>query len=121
MASQLLLDQQLFARCIAKLLHFTYTTDWNKQLGFKSVELRLDDFNRPDKKGHMVGSRHFERCAGDILLDVNGKYIEESHHPVYVAMGKFWESLDTRCRWGGRFRKVDGNHFSIASIDNLRA
>jgi len=69
----------------------------------------------------MIGSRHYERCAGDILLDVNGVYIEDSFHPVYIVMGKFWESLHIRARWGGRFRKVDGNHFSIGSIDGKRA
>lgn len=119
--SQLIKDQRLFADCIAQLLWFVRTTDWNKKMGFKRVELRLDDFNRPDKRGHMVNSRHYERCAGDILLDVEGKYIEDSFHPVYLEMGKFWEKLHPRCRWGGRFRKVDGNHFSIASPDLLRA
>jgi hypothetical protein len=119
--SQLKKDQQLFAKCISELLHFVYTSDWNKKMGFKSVELRLDDFNRPDKRGHMINSRHYERCAGDILLDVDGKYIEDSFHPVYLQMAKFWEGLHPRCRWGGRFRKADGNHFSIASPDLLRA
>ena len=126
--SQLILDQQLFMRCMAKLLNFVYTTDW-KKLGYEDIQLRAGDFHRPDGKGHMKESRHYDRCAADILLDVDGVmdkqidniWIVDSRHPVYVKMGVFWESLNPRCRWGGRFRKVDGNHFSIGSIDGLRA
>jgi len=126
--SQTIQDQQLFMRCISQLLHFVYSTDWSK-LGYEDVQLRTGDFHRPDKKGHMVGSRHYDRCAADILLDVDGVmderidgvWITNSFHPIYIRMGQFWEKLDPRARWGGRFRRVDGNHFSIASIDGLRA
>lgn len=114
--SDLKKDQWLFAECISKLLAFTYLTYHGQD-----VKLRLDDFNRPDKKGHMTNSRHYERCAGDILLDVNGEYVTDSHHPIYIVMGTYWETLHPRARWGGKFRSVDGNHFSIASPDLKRA
>lgn len=119
-ASQLKQDQWAFAEGIGKLLTFVRINNW-AVLGYQQIKVRLGDFNRPDKHGHMNNSRHYEMCAGDIILDVNGEYITDSHHPVYVEMGRFWESLDKRFRWGGRFREVDGNHFSIASPDGKRA
>lgn len=115
--SQLKRDQWLFAWGMAELLHFITTNNWKPDI----VQVRLADFYRPDKKGHMVNSRHYEMCAGDVILDVNGEYVEDSFHPVYVKMGEFWEHLGPRFRWGGRFRPADGNHFSVASPDGLRA
>src|SRR6266850_5889532 len=99
-------EQQLFMRCMEQLLHFVYSMDWTSE-GYTSVELRAGDFWRPDRKGHMPNSQHYDRCAGDLILDVDGVYIQDSFHPVYLRMGTFWEAMDPKCRWGGRFRPPD--------------
>lgn len=67
---------------------------------------------------HRYGSRHHDGCAQDILVYVNGRYIESGDHPVYQDMGHYWETLHDRCAWGGRFR--DANHFSLASEDGRK-
>jgi hypothetical protein len=58
---------------------------------------------------HMANSLHFDGLAVDIDLTKDGVYLAqtEDHKPF----GEFWESLDTLCSWGGRFK--DGNHYSI--------
>lgn len=60
--------------------------------------------------GHMKKSLHYDRLAIDFNLFKGGKYLEstEDHRPL----GEFWESLGGS--WGGRFKKPDGNHYSLA-------
>lgn len=112
--TKLKLEQWLFMRCMNQLLNYAYGTNWALlDPTYKQVEFRAGDFNRPDRKGHMSESQHYDRCAADVILDVNGEYIEDSHHPIYVKLGTFWKALDKRCRWGGDFRRPDGNHFSV--------
>ena len=57
-------------------------------------------------RGHIEGSKHYDRLAIDLNLFYDGEYLTttEAHQPL----GEFWESLGGT--WGGRFR--DGNHYS---------
>ena len=57
-------------------------------------------------------SLHTQRLAVDFNLFIGGKYITRSEH--YLLLGEFWEGLNPLCRWGGRFKRPDGNHFSLA-------
>ena len=61
------------------------------------------------KRSNALGwsSPHVERRAGDLLLDVDGKYQMKTE--AYAALGEYWESLHPNNVWGGRFK--DGNHF----------
>ena len=54
-------------------------------------------------------SCHKSRLALDLNLFKDGEYLTETSQ--YLEAGQLWESLDPRCRWGGRFD--DGNHFSF--------
>jgi hypothetical protein len=56
-------------------------------------------------------SLHTVRLAIDVNLFIDGKYRPDSE--AYEPLGIFWESLHPDCRWGGRFRRPDGNHFSL--------
>lgn len=52
-------------------------------------------------------SNHKRRLAVDVNLFKDGKFLRTSEdHRIF---GEFWESLDPKCRWGGRFN--DGNHY----------
>lgn len=64
-------------------------------------------------------SLHIERLAIDLnffregVLITDGSKLEE--------LGRWWESLGPKYRWGGRFQHLpDGNHFSITP-DGVRA
>jgi len=57
-----------------------------------------------------MASNHLKRCAIDLNFFINGKIIwdKETLSPV----GKYWESLNPKNRWGGNFRSlVDCPHF----------
>ena len=63
---------------------------------------------------HMRLSLHYSRMASDfVLYDVeSGKPVNNGSDRRWLRLGKYWESLDPLCRWGGRFR--DSNHFSLS-------
>lgn len=63
-------------------------------------------------------SLHIERLAIDLNLFKNGRFLTstEDHRPL----GEWWEKLGPDYRWGGRFSRPDGNHYSV-SPDGKRA
>ena len=63
---------------------------------------------------HMLLSLHYDRMASDfVLYDIaTGKPVNDGEDARWVKLGEFWESLNSLCRWGGRFH--DANHFSLS-------
>lgn len=57
----------------------------------------------------IANSLHTQRLAIDFNLFLNGEY--QSDSAAYKPLGEYWESLGGT--WGGRFKKPDGNHFSL--------
>lgn len=60
---------------------------------------------------HMKDSNHEIGLAQDLLLYINTKYIETTEGHLFS--GLVWEKRHPLCRWGGRFKKADGNHYSF--------
>lgn len=54
-------------------------------------------------------SFHGKRLAIDLLLFRDGVYLTKSED--YRPLGLYWESRGGT--WGGRFKRPDGNHFSL--------
>lgn len=101
-----LLDKRLrFTRHLTTLL-----ARFNQMPGI-DVALGRDFDESNEKLRHMRGSLHYLGLANDLALYVNGKY--QTTTEAYAEMGAFWLSLDIDNRWGGTFKKADGNHFSI--------
>ena len=95
--------QSLFARLMQQLLTFIHANGW---------EVTFGDFNRPDRKGHMPNSIHYIRLAADLNLFVKGNW-KSSDCPEWRMIGAYWKGLHPLCAWGGDFRSVDLNHFSL--------
>jgi len=90
-----------------KQSRFAYLTTLLIQYAFaKGYEITLGDAYA--KSGHSINSYHYRRCAIDLNLFKDGKYLDGTEDHTFL--GEFWESLDHLCAWGGRFK--DGNHYS---------
>ena len=56
-------------------------------------------------------SNHCRKLAWDMNLFKDGKFLTltEDHR----ELGEYWKSLHPLCRWGGDFKRRDGNHYSL--------
>lgn len=125
--------QVLFLQCLSQLVRFAGEQGYELTMGEGKVytprkgemtkDLVCPNCSRTfthtfkgffDDKVHMKGSLHYSGLAMDLNLFVNGQYVSDGTHEAWPVLGAFWESLDPECRWGGRFKSVDSNHFSVA-------
>jgi len=116
-------DQALF------LLDFCKLVQEATRLGFlvtggeihRTLEQQKIYFNTGRSK--TMNSRHLDKMAGDLNFIHNGVYVPSLPGAQVLALlepvGKYWESLSPKNRWGGNFdmdwtRKdpfVDAPHF----------
>jgi len=85
-----------FTKYVAKLILYMIAQGYEPRLG-------------KDGLPHKKNSLHYEGLAVDIDLIKDGQYLDATSD--HEEFGKYWESLDKDCCWGGRFN--DGNHYSI--------
>ena len=115
--------QALFGRLIAMLILWVFEEGrrlgqvWEITLADGAVDhhrryWRLNERIEAEDAQHMRGSLHYSRLAQDLNLFIDGEWIRTAH-PAWGAIGGHWEAMDPLCRWGGRFRSVDLNHFSL--------
>ncbi|MBP1037845.1 M15 family metallopeptidase [Serratia fonticola] len=100
--------QQLFTQLIAQLI--TYAGDHGMRLTFGEAYRTPEQAALNAKTGAGISnSLHTKRLAVDFNLFIDGVYQTDS--AKYEPLGVYWESLGGS--WGGRFKRPDGNHFSL--------
>ena len=102
--------QRLFTRLVGKLIEFAYANGYELTFGDAYRSPEQARLNAQSGSG-IVNSLHCERLAIDFNLFKDGVYLTDS--AAYKPLGEYWEFLGADCRWGGRFKRPDGNHFSI--------
>src|SRR5271157_5614640 len=93
--------QFIFAKNIALLLQFIFASGYFCSVGeaFRTKEQAIWD--QSNHTG-IVASLHCERLAMDLnLFNRDGKYLDDKKD--YEVIGKYWENLNPRNRWGGRW------------------
>ena len=105
--------QSAFALLVARLIFFAQQRGY--QVTFGDAFRSLPERKRLAALGRgILKSQHGKRLAVDLNLFWAGKYLTstEDHRPL----GEWWEAQSTpmvTCRWGGRFRRKDGNHYEV--------
>jgi hypothetical protein len=107
--------QVLFVSCLAKLFIYAENRGFELTLGEGRIltPRKIRTGAVAEDGVHMPGSLHYVGLAQDLNLFINGEYIRDSDNPAYVELGRFWQSLNPNCAWGGTFKPADGNHFSV--------
>jgi hypothetical protein len=108
--------QSEFVRLVAQLIEHAYAN--GMELTFGECWRTPEQAKLNAKTGAGISnSLHIERLAIDLNLFVGGVFISSSEG--HRRLGEYWESLHPNCRWGGRFKRPDGNHYSF-SPDGVR-
>jgi hypothetical protein len=108
-------QQRLFAKLVGDLLVWIYYSQasmgWEITFGeaWRTPEQAALDASKGIGIAH---SLHTERMAIDLNLWKNGAYT--SNPEDYRPIGDYWKLLNPLCRWGGDFKIVDADHFSLA-------
>jgi len=56
-------------------------------------------------------SDHLVCCARDFDVIEAGRVVTDGKDGRYERLGKYWESLNPGCYWGGRWKSKDSRHF----------
>jgi hypothetical protein len=110
--------QEQFAQSAAKLIQQAATLGYGVTLGeaWRTPEQAQWDADHGIGISH---SLHMERLAIDLNLFKNGVYQADDSSGCYKALGDWWVALGPMYRWGGNFKLVDLDHFSL-SPDGVR-
>jgi hypothetical protein len=94
-------EQSRFVFMVSQLIQFAYIEGY--ELTFATAYVARNCVCR------VYTSFHRKRLAIDLNLFKDGVYQRstEAHRPL----GEYWESLGGT--WGGRFKRKDGNHYSL--------
>jgi hypothetical protein len=108
---KLIEKQQLFTKLVAQLIIQANSLGYELTLGDAYRDPRLHgEFG--NKLGYgKAKSLHKLRLAIDLNLFRNGKYLTQTSS--HLILGEWWEAQHSLCRWGGRFKVPDGNHYSL--------
>lgn len=111
MAETLSEKQQRFSWLIAKLILYANASGY--QITFGEAYRTREQAALNAKSGiGIANSLHCDRLAIDLNLFRDGKYLTRTED--YQPLGEWWIAQSQDCKWGGLFKKPDGNHFSVA-------
>jgi len=107
-------EQRIFSLNVSKLIQFIYSK------GFACTF--AEAYRTPEqaaiyaeKRIGIKNSLHCKRLAVDLdLYSPAGKYIVNAED--YEQFGKYWETLHSDNRWGGRFKIKDADHFEMQDL-----
>lgn len=109
--------QRLFAQLIAEFITWCFANGYEVTFGEAQRSKAQAEANAASGAG-IANSLHLIRLAIDLNLFLDSKPgidddIYQPKSEAYLPLGVKWESMHPLCRWGGRFSRPDGNHFSL--------
>ena len=110
-------EQMAFAKDVQLLLTRAWDLGYEVTLGEVMRPIEMQQLYFKQGKSKTMDSQHLKKLAIDLNLFIDGKLCTAEQ---IKPLGKYWESLDAKNRWGGSWRGkvesgaskfVDGPHF----------
>jgi hypothetical protein len=102
-------EQMLFLKDTSKLLSFLWDHGFEVTVGEAFRTQEQQDIYIRTGRSKTTHSNHLLRCAIDLNIFIRGEICTKAQ---LEEVGKFWESLNPKNRWGGNFPSlVDTPHF----------
>ena len=106
--------QELFMRLLPRLIDHAHELGFSLRGGDLFRDPRSHgEMGEPGPYGH-ANSKHKLKCAIDLNLFKDGKFLTETHD--HFELGMYWEGLNAHCKWGGHFSTPDGNHYMVTDL-----
>lgn len=102
--------QREFSRKVADLIVWAYAHGYEVTFGEAHRTMEQAAWNAKAGTG-IANSLHVKRLAIDLNVFRGGVYLTLSEQ--YAELGAAWKAMHPLARWGGDFKKPDGNHFSF--------
>ncbi|HLA60959.1 MAG TPA: hypothetical protein VK626_01815 [Nitrospiraceae bacterium] len=103
--------QRRFLPLVAKLIDYAYSQGFELTAGELYRTPEQAALNAQHGSG-ITHSLHTQRLAVDLQLFKDGIYITDP--AAYRPLGEFWKALDPDAAFGGDFKTVDADHFSLS-------
>lgn len=103
-------DQAAFLQDVARLIPEIFRQGFTATAGelWRPQEMQDLYFKQGKTKTH--SSNHTKRLAIDLNFFQNGVLVNDVK--ILAPLGRFWETLNPKNRWGGHFSTIiDGPHF----------
>jgi len=100
-------SQWEFTRDVASLIEYAYSLGYKLTFGEAWRHVHMQKYYVAHGLSWTMNSNHRKRRAVDFNLFIDDKYVVDKE--PYAILGDYWESLDKKNRWGGRFN--DAPHF----------
>lgn len=102
--------QRIFTENIGMLIRYAYVQGYELSFG-QALRTKAEAQANADSGAGISNSLHLISLAVDFNLFRDGKYLSASED--HTQLGSYWKSLHPLNRWGGDFKKKDGNHYSM--------
>ena len=106
----LVVEQAAFLQDVCKLLQYATEQGWTVTGGELYRTPEQQEIYLKTGRSKTMASNHLKRCAIDLNFFKDGNLIWDKAQ--IAPLGAYWESLNSKNRWGGNFRSlVDVPHF----------
>lgn len=103
-------EQEAFMADVEKLLGYIHSNGYTLRGGELTRIPAQQEIYIADGKSRTANSMHLKRCAIDLFVFKNGKWLKTKGDLQLI--GDFWESLGEKNKWGGNWKHfVDAVHF----------
>lgn len=94
-------EQEAFAKHFVTLLQKIWEAGYDVRIGEVQRPIEMQEIYVKTGRSKTMDSMHLKKCAADVTILKDGVVLDRTG---YKPFGDFWESLDSKNRWGGNWR-----------------